>query len=629
MFIRNRWILTFCVSAAALVSGYLVPITSAETAAFIAQPPTVVSGAGDVLGINLLILNTGLAQASNVTVTSIVLRKRKHENDDEEEDIQEDAERGRNIHLIAPSKFPVKVGNVARGVQFSVDCSFDISDVKVGAKTILVVSGKYKSGSHTSKFSVRTRLAIPSQSVISLGINKTDQLLEHAQAADGTTVDYFGTKTSSGYALALSQIFVKNSSGLNSYGFDSQGHLVTAGGADGTAFQLVWSSNTSAVATVTSADGSKHAQVSLNFSQPLGNSVAATSREQASASRGGCGRNWAIPKLSTQSAIAGVCGEGIACTQVTQCGPSDDAVVTLGYSTNLQSTTFPSVRLAAGTGIYETPLPTPGALAQGFENVCSAVKSAFGNICIVANAVLPQACFALALSPVTIEFVPPCFAIAGGLRLACLINGGGLPPGSPNLFSGFCSVVTKAIDLAEGATAILTPVAEISGSGTLAGDSISVPIGGTYPLLTVAFPPPDSGCEKKTLTGKWAGTATDLSNSSLPVNVSASVTQTDTSITAVLVYTDDSDTPNMFTETGQINGLNFSLPTTSNGTTVNVIGSFSSDGLRMSGTGSNGEQGSDSSTGNGTLTVSSDLKHISGSATTSNGNTVTWKVDKQ
>jgi hypothetical protein len=224
--------------------------------------------------------------------------------------------------------------------------------------------------------------------------------------------------------------------------------------------------------------------------------------------------------------------------------------------------------------------------------------------------------------------------IAARLKIACDINGGviddaGPPSGAPSLVTGFCNLVTKAIDLAEGATAILSPVAEISGSGTLAGDSISVPIGGTYPLLTVSFPPPNSGCEKKTLTGKWAGTATDLSNASLPVNVSASVTQTDTSITAVLVYTDDSDTPNMFTETGKINGLNFSLPTTSNGTTVNVIGSFSSDGLRMSGTGSNGEEGSDSSTGNGTLTVSSDLKHISGRATTSNGNTVTWKVDKQ
>ena len=41
--------------------------------------------------------------------------------------------------------------------------------------------------------------------------------------------------------------------------------------------------------------------------------------------------------------------------------------------------------------LYETQMPTPGATAQGFENVCSAVQTGVENLCTAAETVLPHA----------------------------------------------------------------------------------------------------------------------------------------------------------------------------------------------------------------------------------------------
>jgi hypothetical protein len=134
-------------------------------------------------------------------------------------------------------------------------------------------------------------------------------------------------------------------------------------------------------------------------------------------------------------------------------------------------------------------MPTPGATAQGFENVCSAVQTGVENLCTAAEAVLPSACLALAVTPETVEFVPPCLVIAEKLKIACEVNGGGLPPGAPSIFDGFCQVVTNVIDLAAGTTVTLSPIAEIPGVGTLAGPIVTAPIGGPYPtILSIAFP---------------------------------------------------------------------------------------------------------------------------------------------
>lgn len=450
-----------------------------------ALTPTVVSGVGNTLGITLPLKNFGTTAVSDVEVTSISMG---------------------TAMLLGPTKLPLDVGDIAAGAQRSIEATFDVTDLKVGSNHELTVSGNYSTGHTTSSFSVEASVTVPPEPVVSLGINKSDQLLEQAKASDGTVVDYFGAKDSNGYAKNLTEISVKTLNGLNLYGFDSKGRLVLAKGSDGTVFNVTWVSAASAVVIATSADGTKHAAVSVNMAVPtasklmsfptadlledassqtlgqfLRNPESARTAQKSAACNGG-----AI--LSTKSPSSGLtCGQNAVCTQVTECGPSDQAIVTVDYSTNLQSTTLPGTLLGPNTGIYTTLLPQPGAIAEGFENVCSAVSDAFDTLCEVADGLLPQAC-ALLANPTTVEFVIPCLAIAEGLKVACEINGGGLPQGAPSLFEGFCSVVTKAIDLAQGTEAVLSASALIPGVGALAGTSATVPLGGPYPLLQVQFP---------------------------------------------------------------------------------------------------------------------------------------------
>jgi hypothetical protein len=130
------------------------------------------------------------------------------------------------------------------------------------------------------------------------------------------------------------------------------------------------------------------------------------------------------------------------------------------------------------------------------------------------------------------------------------------------------------------------------------------------------------------ILGNWAGTATstDSFGEMDTIQVSATVTQVGNSITATIVSTSSGDVPEIFTETGQLDGLAFSLPETTDGTTVTVAGTFSTNGLGMSGSGTDiGGQ----STGSGTLTISSNGLLLTGTATDSDGDVVTWTLNKQ
>ena len=116
------------------------------------------------------------------------------------------------------------------------------------------------------------------------------------------------------------------------------------------------------------------------------------------------------------------------------------------------------------------------------------------------------------------------------------------------------------------------------------------------------------------LTGNWAGTATVTENGSTTdtIQVSAAITQTANSITGTVVFMGPGDVPQIHTETLQVNGLNFSLPVTSDGAAVNITGNFTPDGLTMSGSGADPDE---SASGSGAQTLSPDGRHISGNAT--------------
>src|ERR1035438_6291563 len=102
------------------------------------------------------------------------------------------------------------------------------------------------------------------------------------------------------------------------------------------------------------------------------------------------------------------------------------------------------------------------------------------------------------------------------------------------------------------------------------------------------------------LTGQWSGTASAFDSSGMPLGdtlVSASFTldQSGNTLTAVVVFTNLGDVPEIYTEVVQINGTTITLPVTSDGQAVNVSLTSSTDGrdcqggtgalLTMSGTG--------------------------------------------
>ncbi len=125
------------------------------------------------------------------------------------------------------------------------------------------------------------------------------------------------------------------------------------------------------------------------------------------------------------------------------------------------------------------------------------------------------------------------------------------------------------------------------------------------------------------LTGSWTGTATPNGPNFQPTGpqpVSASITQTANSITTTLVFVVEG-VPQIFTGTGQINGTGIS----SSDNDVSVSGNISSSNglLQMSGAGTDSTS-SDMVRFIGSF--SSNGQHMSGTATSSQGDIVTWSL---
>src|SRR5437588_11172925 len=118
------------------------------------------------------------------------------------------------------------------------------------------------------------------------------------------------------------------------------------------------------------------------------------------------------------------------------------------------------------------------------------------------------------------------------------------------------------------------------------------------------------------LTGKWAGTASFSGGTGGgTADVSASITQTATAITATLVITSD-DVNGTFTGNGVISGSSI----TANTDNVTVSANITSTGI--SGTGEEIEQ--NPTQWSGSFDVSGN--HLTGSATGADGNSVTWSL---
>jgi sugar lactone lactonase YvrE len=219
---------------------------------------------------------------------------------------------------------------------------------------------------------------------------------------------------------------------------------------------------------------------------------------------------------------------------------------------------------------------------------------------------------------------------APGSALAYVFNATVVPPGSLGFLTlwpeGAAQPLVSTLNAIDGS--LTSNLAIVPAAGGAVSAFASNPTQLILDTSGYFAPVTETSAIQLGILGNWAGTATatDSFGEMDTVQVSATVTQVGNSITATVVSTSSGDVPEVFTETGQLDGLAFSLPETTDGTTVTVAGSFSTNGLGMSG---NGTDIGGQNTGSGTLTVSSNGLLLTGTATDSEGDVVTWTLNKQ
>lgn len=126
------------------------------------------------------------------------------------------------------------------------------------------------------------------------------------------------------------------------------------------------------------------------------------------------------------------------------------------------------------------------------------------------------------------------------------------------------------------------------------------------------------------IVGEWSGTATIRNANSTPstANVTVAFSQTSYSLTGTVVYTDDNGIPNYGVAVASLNGSNL-FTAFGDGSTAAVAAGFSTDQLTMNGIGTETD-----GLGKGTLKISADHKTLTGSATDTSGDSITWTLTR-
>jgi hypothetical protein len=428
------------------------------------QAPNIVSGQENLLGVSLPIVNSGLQPLSGVTITAIQLQLEAGDDDYAE--------------LVAPTSFPILVGDLPGGIQFFLEATFDPAGLRMGTSHLLTVRGDYVLNGTRVRFKVQAPLVIPGPTAFFLGVNKTDELLLQAQGANGDIVGYFGPKDSNGVAMALDTLLVKSlQGGLSRYNLDDQGRPQQVVLVDGTTFTMNWSSSTNVLLTVVTADGMQNMVGPIDLAS-FQSAQVATFPVSGSAAQS---------LVGTPSSTISDTSTAVARIHVNHCRPVDNANVTLRYfppNHNIPPTDLPATLIAPGTGTYSVAMPTFAAQTAVYQDACASVDKHVSGVCKAAQ-ILGNVCFSIyALADA--EIFASCVAAFKPIVLACQLGGGQL--GLGRLLGSFCTFLVNIIDLAENGMIQMEPVAQIAGSGTVVGAPVSSYVNGPYPEMTVDFP---------------------------------------------------------------------------------------------------------------------------------------------
>jgi hypothetical protein len=478
---------------------------------FTIQAPSVVSGAGNIIGITLPVVNGSQQALSSVMVSSVRLQL---ESDDDD-----------YANLIVPT-LPINVANVPAGGQFLFAATFNGEGLRVGTSHLLTIHGTYMMGGSTIRFAVQQAIAIPGRTSFFLGVNKTDQLLLEGRAANGYIFDYFGPKDANGFATGLSSVTIQTGEGLFRFNLDSKGRPQQIFAADGTSFTMNWSSDTLAIVTAISADGAQHKVFPLDLaklqsgqlavipnSNPVGTALAPSMPTlSASGSYTPALDVAALPKaqfvppneskptplpsckLTSSLASPMIAPVGIdpsALIQVNRCGPVVNADVRLQYippfpfSGSLGPRYLPAILTDATTGTYSAEMPSLGAEVASFQSACQATSQFLGTVGCQLARVSPFLCLSLPFVDLA-GLIPACQRVATLAIAACQTLGGN---GVSNIFNGFCSVVTAGLNLAAQGNIEMRPFVFIPGAGTGFGTLTQANSSGPFPGEPGGGPP--------------------------------------------------------------------------------------------------------------------------------------------
>jgi hypothetical protein len=452
----------------------------------IGATPTVIKGAGGTLFINLTIVNSGQFALSNVTVTRISLT---------------------DSVLRAPKPLPIIIGSIVASGSSHLQASFQTKendDSEERKKGRVIVSGTFDVVGKIKHFVLSEKISIPPNPKFSLAINGTDPLIVGVRSSKGEMIEYFGEKTG-GIVTTFSSVAVKHIDGtVTRYSVDSQGKPIDAESPDGSTAHFTWVTDTSGVATFISPNGAEHLSIAfdLNKTNSAGaakvaaNSVGTSPRFRGTFLPPHTGAECSSPAQKKLSAATGAliaaaavaCGENSVCTQVTHCGPEDNAAVRVHVSSATQTYDLPASLLAPSTGIYASSVPTPNNVLTNIPSLCNSAASVLSKACI-AVPILAALCAEVSLRALAAPVFLGCLDLFLGSQVVCAILGGtGGPPGGPSPAEQLCTNVQTLIDRAQNAPIKLEPIAELPGAGTLLGTVVQTSPNPPFPLLNVAFP---------------------------------------------------------------------------------------------------------------------------------------------
>jgi len=335
--------------------------------------------------------------------------------------------------------------------------------------------------------------------------NPTDARLSTLNIADGSTVDYYGSRNSNGAPISVSTVVLGRKNGTSTTAtFDGAGRPLTVRSSGGVSIVIEWQSATEGNVTEVSADGTTRVGP-LPFTLPQPKAPALRleggrlDREIRQLGGGG-----SMPSPNTNSTF------GVVSVNVTHCGgrPVSNATLLMGVHTpgEADKTVESDVQPAEGVYLFHLAYPNQGppptvpvfcqGLADTIDSYCGALSTAQAAPIIVG--VLGVAIAALAPPSAAVTFP----LILGATEFAEIVGSGtvitssvcqSISLGGSSFLSNACNNIGNLVNEATSSHVdlTLTPVAFSPSSASKAAVPQTVPASNPAASFAIDLGPND------------------------------------------------------------------------------------------------------------------------------------------